>query len=69
MSEEDGAANTAGNGGLGGMLLMIGLLDLLLFAFALYAFSLGEPTAGAGILGLATLLTGIDLLLYRRGSS
>lgn len=67
--EENGAAETEEGSGLGGMLLMIGFLDLLLFGLALYAFSLGEPTAGAGILVLAILLTGIDLLLYRRGSS
>ncbi|WP_122088560.1 hypothetical protein [Halalkalicoccus subterraneus] len=55
-------------GGLGGMLLMIGILDLLLLGVALYAFSLGAPTVGGGILALALLLTGIDLFLYRRGS-
>lgn len=55
--------------GPAGMLLSIALLDLLLFGLAAYAFSVGEPGAGAGVLGLAVLLTGVDLLLYRRGSS
>lgn len=70
MSEnanEEGASDEVG-GGLGGMLLMIGFLDVLLIALALYAFSLGEPTVAAGILALALLLTGIDVWLYRRGS-
>lgn len=64
-SESEGEES---DGGLGGMLLMIAFLDLLLLGLAAYAFSLGEPTAGAGILAFALLLTGIDLFLYRRGS-
>lgn len=64
----DEGAESEDGGGLGGMLLMIGSLDLLLFGVALYALSLGEPTIGGGILALALLLTGIDLWLYRRGS-
>lgn len=52
-----------------GMLLSIALLDLLLFGLAAYAFWVGESGAGLGVLALATLLTGVDLLLYRRGSS
>lgn len=70
MSENAGTASDdeGAGGGLGGMLLMIGFLDLLLFGVALYALSLGEPTVGAGILALALVLTGIDLFLYRRGS-
>lgn len=59
--EEDGE-------GPAGMLLMIGVLDVLLFGTALYAFSLDEPFVGGGILALALLLTGIDAWLYRRGS-
>lgn len=59
--EEDGE-------GPAGMLLMIGVLDVLLFGTALYTLSLGEPVAGGGILALALLLTGIDAWLYRRGS-
>ncbi|MDL5361558.1 hypothetical protein [Halalkalicoccus sp. NIPERK01] len=70
MSDEEG--RTAGDGdegdGLGGMLLMIGFLDVLLLGVALYAFSLSDPTVGTGILALALLLTGIDVWLYRRGS-
>ncbi|KYH27358.1 hypothetical protein HAPAU_00240 [Halalkalicoccus paucihalophilus] len=70
MSEDasDGSNDDETGGGLGGVLLMIGFLDVLLFGVALYAFSLGAPIVGAGILALALLLTGIDLLLYRRGS-
>ncbi|ADJ15840.1 hypothetical protein [Halalkalicoccus jeotgali] len=70
MSEraDDGKSTDEGSGGLGGMLLMIGVLDLLLLGLAAYTFSLGEPTAGTGILALALVLTGIDLFLYRRGS-
>lgn len=60
MSEDDS--------GPAGMLLMIGTLDVLLLGTALYALSLGEPVAGAAILALALLLTGIDLWLYRRRS-
>jgi hypothetical protein len=69
MSENGGneTENESG-GGLGGMLLMIGFLDILLLGVALYAFSLGEPTVAAGILTLALLLTGIDIWLYRHGS-
>lgn len=55
-------------GGPAGMLLMIGILDVLLLGIGAYALSLGEPLAGAGIVGLALLLTGVDLWLYRRGS-
>ncbi|MEM4780007.1 MAG: hypothetical protein QXG03_00350 [Halalkalicoccus sp.] len=67
-ADEPESEDQESGGGLGGMLLMIGFLDALLIALALYAFSLGEPTAGAGILALALVLTGIDLFLYRRGS-
>jgi hypothetical protein len=66
--ENETEDENGGSGGLGGMLLMIGFLDLLLLGVALYAFSLGEPTVAAGILTLALLLTGIDVWLYRRGS-
>lgn len=64
MAENDGDDE----GGPAGMLLMIGVLDVLLLGTGAYALSLGEPLAGAGILGFALLLTGIDLWLYRRGS-
>jgi hypothetical protein len=65
----DGAVEDDGDeGGPVGTLLMIGLLDLLLVGTALYAFSLGEPFAGGGILAFALVLTGIDVWLYRRGS-
>ncbi|MCL7417201.1 MAG: hypothetical protein M8354_05110 [Halalkalicoccus sp.] len=64
----DEEAESENSGGLGGMLLMIGFLDVLLLGVALYAFSLGAPTVGGGILALALLLTGIDVFLYRRGS-
>lgn len=70
MSEnaDNGSENDEEGGGLGGLLLMIGFLDVLLLGVALYAFSLGEPTVASGILALALVLTGIDLFLYRRGS-
>lgn len=68
MSENDENETDDSGGGLGGMLLMIGFLDVLLIGVALYAFSLGEPTVAGGILALAIVLTGIDLWLYRRGS-
>lgn len=61
MDEEDEA-------GPAGVLLMIGLLDVLLFGTALWALSLGEPFVGGGILALALLLTSVDAWLYRRGS-
>lgn len=65
----DGADEDDGDeGGPVGTLLMIGLLDVLLVGTALYAFSLGEPFAGGGILAFALVLTGIDVWLYRRGS-
>lgn len=50
------------------MVLMVGVLDTVLVALALWAFSVGAPGPGAGILTLACVLTGIDLWLYRRGS-
>lgn len=66
--ESGGGAERDDEGGPAGMLLSIALLDLLLFATALYAFSAGEPTAGSGILALAFVLTAVDVWLYRRGS-
>lgn len=70
MSESADEGENASDeaGGPAGMLLMIGTLDLVLLGIALYAFSLGEPTVGGGILALALVLTGIDVFLYRRGS-
>lgn len=67
MGEEDDGGER-GEGGPAGMLLSIAMLDLLLLATALYAFSLGEPFAGGVVLAVALVLTGIDLWLYRRGS-
>ena len=63
MSDEEGRTASEGEegGGLGGMLLMIGFLDVLLLGVALYAFSLGDPTVGTGILAIALLLTGIGV--------
>lgn len=54
--------------GPAGMVLMVGVLDTVLVALALWAFSVGASGPGAGILTLACVLTGIDLWLYRRGS-
>lgn len=71
MSDEGGGPASEGeddDAGPAGMLLMIGLLDVLLIGTALYALSLGEPFVGGGILAFALLLTGIDVWLYRRGS-
>ncbi len=68
---EDGrrpADDDDGDGGPAGMVLMVGTLDLLLFGTALYAFSLGASAVGMGVLVLASVLTGIDVWLYRRGS-
>lgn len=67
MGEEDDGGERD-EGGPAGMLLSIAMLDLLLLATALYAFSLGEPFAGGVVLAVALVLTGIDLWLYRRGS-
>lgn len=68
MSEDGDGEGNGDGGGPAGMLLMIAMLDLLLLATALYAFSLGEAAAGGTILTIALLLTGIDVWLYRRGS-
>ncbi len=54
--------------GRAGRVLWVGVLDTVLVALALWAFSVGAPGPGAGILTLACVLTGIDLWLYRRGS-
>lgn len=60
MSEADSAP--------GGLLVMLTILDLLVVAMAVWAFSIGAQGPGTGILALAVVLTGVDLWLYRRGS-